>query len=96
MEPTLRPGDRLVVTRLRGSPARVGEVVIAGDPREPGRELIKRVDALGREGVALRGDNPEASTDGRTFGPLPAPAITWRVLFRYWPLGRIGRVGRVG
>ena len=92
MEPTLRPGDRLIVTRLGESPARVGDVVIARDPREPGRELVKRVGALASGGVELRGDNPRASTDGRTFGPLPAPAIEWRVLFRYWPPGRIGRV----
>jgi nickel-type superoxide dismutase maturation protease len=93
MAPTLRPGDRLIVTRLRGSMARVGDVVITGDPRESGRELVKRVAAHGRCGVELRGDNPAASTDGRTFGPVPARAIQWRVVFRYWPLGRIGTVG---
>jgi nickel-type superoxide dismutase maturation protease len=93
MAPTLRPGERLIVMRLGGSPPRVGDVVIAHDPRDPGRELIKRVAAVGRDGIELRGDNPGASTDARTFGSLPAPAVEWRVVFRYWPLERRGRIG---
>jgi signal peptidase I len=95
MAPTLRPGDRLVVIRLDRLP-RVGDVVLAGDPRDSSRELVKRVAAVGRDGVELRGDNPGASTDGRTFGPVPAPAIRWRVRFRYWPLARVGRAGNDG
>lgn len=89
MAPTLLPGDRLLVARL---PARVGDVVLARDPREPQRELIKRVAAIGASGVVLRGDNAAASTDARTFGALPADAVAWRVVGRYWPAHRIGFV----
>ena len=89
MAPTLLPGDRLLVARLR---ARVGDIVLAHDPREPRRELIKRVTAIGEEGVVLRGDNAAASTDARTFGALPAEAAAWRVVGRYWPADRVGRV----
>jgi nickel-type superoxide dismutase maturation protease len=89
MAPTLLPGDRLLVARL---PARVGDVVLAHDPREPGRELIKRVTAIGAEGVVLRGDNAAASTDARTFGALPAEVAAWRVVGRYWPAARVGPV----
>jgi nickel-type superoxide dismutase maturation protease len=90
MAPGFRPGDRLLVEALtyRTRPPRVGEVVLAADPREPSRELIKRVaavDAVGGE-VVLAGDVPEASTDSRTFGPVPPHAIRWRVAGRYWPL----------
>ncbi|HSI99959.1 MAG TPA: S26 family signal peptidase [Patescibacteria group bacterium] len=91
MIPTLRPGDRLLVVRSR-RPARVGEVVLALDPRDAGRELVKRVAAVGPDGVTLHGDNPAFSTDGRAFGPLPATAIRWRVLARWWPIGRAGRL----
>lgn len=91
MLPTLRPGDRLVVMRS-SRPARVGEVVLALDPRDAGRELVKRVADVGPDGVTLHGDNPAYSTDGRTFGSLPAGAIRWRVLARCWPLGRAGRL----
>ena len=90
MAPTLLPGDRLLVGRL-GSP-RVGQIVVASDPRDAGRELIKRVAAHDRSGVTLRGDNAVASTDTRAFGRLPAEAIAWRAVLRYWPPGRIGRV----
>jgi nickel-type superoxide dismutase maturation protease len=89
MAPTLLPGDRLLIARL---PARVGDVVLAHDPREPRRELIKRVTAIGPEGVVLRGDNTSASTDARTFGAVPAEAAAWRVIGRYWPADRIGPV----
>ena len=90
MAPTLRPGDRLLVARLA---PRVGDVVLAADPREPGRELIKRVASADDGGVVLRGDNPAASTDARTFGSLPADAVRWRAIGRYWPIDRIGRLG---
>ena len=93
MLPTLRPGDRLVVLRSHRSP-RVGEVVLALDPRDAGRELVKRVAAVGTDGVTLHGDNPAFSTDGRTFGSLPPHAIRWRVVARCWPLRVAGRLPR--
>lgn len=91
MVPALRPGDRLVVVRAR---ARVGDVVVASDPRDPGRELIKRVIAADAAGVTLRGDNAAASTDARVFGAVPASAIQWRAAVRYWPPNRAGRLPR--
>jgi nickel-type superoxide dismutase maturation protease len=87
MAPTLLPADRLLVARL---PWRVGDVVLAADPRDPTRELIKRVAAIHHVGVTLRGDNSAASTDARSFGTLPPGAIRWRVVGRYWPIGRMG------
>ena len=95
MVPALRPRDRLIATRL-SRPPRPGEIVIAPDPRAPGRELVKRVVAAGRSGVVLRGDNVAWSTDARAFGPVPASAIEWRVAVRYWPLDRAGRVPTAG
>jgi nickel-type superoxide dismutase maturation protease len=91
MLPTLRPGDRLVVVRSHRS-ARVGEVVLTLDPRDAGRELVKRVASIDADAVTLHGDNPAFSTDGRTFGSLPAGAIRWRVLARCWPPDRAGRL----
>ena len=96
MSPALRAGDRLLVesrTYRRRLP-RVGEVVVAPDPREPERELVKRVTAVDaqRSLVELRGDAPEASTDSRLFGPVPASAVRWRVVGRYWPRPRFRRL----
>ena len=93
MLPTLRPGDRLVVVRSP-RPPRVGEVVLALDPRDAGRELVKRVAAVDPDGVTLLGDNPAFSTDGRSFGSLPPNAIRWRVLARCWPPRVAGRLPR--
>jgi nickel-type superoxide dismutase maturation protease len=88
MSPTLLPGDRLLVTRL-SRPPRPGEIVLAPDPRESGRELVKRVAGVDGSNIVLRGDNVLASTDARTFGSLPASDVRWRVALRYWP--RAGR-----
>lgn len=90
MAPALLPGDRLLVARV--GPPRVGDVVLAADPRDGSRELVKRVAGLDDSGVTLRGDNGSRSTDGRTFGTLPPSAVRWRVIGRYWPAERIGRV----
>ncbi|MGZ8564245.1 MAG: nickel-type superoxide dismutase maturation protease, partial [Candidatus Limnocylindria bacterium] len=89
MTPALLPGDRLLVVRLA---ARVGDVVLAADPRRPSRELIKRVARVDVSGIHLLGDNPAASTDARAFGALPAAAVEWRALLRYWPPARAGRI----
>jgi nickel-type superoxide dismutase maturation protease len=89
MASTLLPGDRLLVVR---APPRVGDVVLAPDPREPSRELIKRVVAVDAIGVRLRGDNVTASTDERTFGTVSLDAVEWRAVVRFWPLARIALV----
>lgn len=85
MAPTLLPGDRLLV--VRAAPL-LGEVVLARDPRAPERELIKRVAAVDRAGIALAGDNAPASASA-----IVEPAtVRWRAVFRYWPLERLGRI----
>jgi nickel-type superoxide dismutase maturation protease len=95
MAPALEPGDRLLVeswTFRRRAP-RPGEIVLAGDPRTPRRELVKRVAALQDDRVALRGDARQ-STDSRIFGPLPVSAIRWRAIVRYWPIDRAAWLSR--
>jgi nickel-type superoxide dismutase maturation protease len=89
MAPTLLPGDRLVAMRLR-RPPRIGQIVLAPDPRAPRRELIKRVVRIGPDGVVVHGDNRAATTDSATFGPMPSGSVRWRVVARYWPPGRVG------
>jgi len=89
MEPTLSPGDRLLVLRARRP--RPGDVVAVRDPRD-GRVLVKRIGALGDDGVVLRGDNPAASTDSRSFGPVPRGAVLGTVVRRYAPAWRAGPV----
>jgi nickel-type superoxide dismutase maturation protease len=92
MSPALVPGDRLLVEAwsFTRRPPRRGDVVLAADPRRPGRELVKRVAAVdaGTASLELRGDAAGSSTDSRVFGPVPISAVRWRVLARYWPLPR--------
>jgi hypothetical protein len=91
-------GDRLLVLR---APAqflwlRPGSVVTARSPAASNLEVIKRVaatdDSRRPATYVLLGDNRYASTDSRHFGPLPATAITGRVLYRYWPDHRRGPI----
>ena len=36
------------------------------------------------------GDNRDNSQDGRYFGPVSADDVNGKVVFRIWPIGRIG------
>ncbi|MCX7021706.1 MAG: signal peptidase I [bacterium] len=61
MEPTLKPGDWLLVDKLRyvfdgpnGSPQR-GDIVIFNAPLEPGDEYVKRVVAIPGDTVQIEG-----------------------------------------
>lgn len=86
MEPTLREGDLLLVVPAALRRPRVGDVVVAADPRDPARATVKRLARRTGDGRAvLRGDNPGASTDSRTFGPVPATAVTAVAVARVWP-----------
>lgn len=94
MTPALLPGDRLLVESITfaGRTPLPGEVVLAPDPRSPARELIKRVAAVHGDRLELLGDAPGASTDSRDFGELPAAAVRWRAVARYWPPHRASLV----
>jgi nickel-type superoxide dismutase maturation protease len=96
MVPALLPGDRLLVESLslRLRSPRTGEVVLALDPRDPSRELIKRVASVEGAELVLRGDHPSASTDSREFGPITRQEVAWRAVLRYWPPLRAGRLPR--
>lgn len=91
MEPTLTPGDRVLVLRLRPRP---GDVVALRDPRNQARTILKRVAAIDGEEVTVLGDNAAASTDSRAFGPVPQSSVLGRVVYRYAPTARAGRVAR--
>ena len=92
MEPALRAGDWLLATRA--GRRRRGAVVVVPDPRG-GRSLVKRITAVpgdvleGRTidpgEVVVRGDNSAASTDSRTFGPIPLRSVEGIVRVRYRP-----------
>jgi len=90
MRPVLEPGDRLLVVGLLRF--RPGDVVAVADPRDERRVMVKRVSAVDAAGVTVLGDNPAASTDSRTFGPVPRALVLGRAVYRYWPEARRGRI----
>jgi nickel-type superoxide dismutase maturation protease len=102
MAPTLRAGDFLLAVRPPRRPVRRGALVVVEHPSRPGFEIVKRVEAVGgalRAGrtilpgeVWVVGDAAEASTDSRSFGPVPEAAIRGVARWRYWPPMRAGRV----
>ncbi|MGA7833623.1 MAG: S26 family signal peptidase [Acidimicrobiales bacterium] len=79
MMPTYRPGERLTALR-RWRAVRVGDVVVVRDPRDETRWLLKRCVATTGSSLELRGDNAEASTDSREFGPVPVSAVSFIVI----------------
>lgn len=96
MAPAVLAGDWLLAESwtYRHRAPRAGEVVIATDPRDRRRELIKRVYAQADGCFELRGDAAASSTDSRVFGSVPRSALRWRAVGRYWPPRRIGRICR--
>jgi signal peptidase I len=95
MTPTLEPGDWLLVDPdafKDDLPVR-GDLVLAPDPREGSRLLVKRVvDVDDRGRLTVAGDNAAESSDSRAFGAIDQSALDGRPWFRYWPLRRWGRI----
>jgi nickel-type superoxide dismutase maturation protease len=92
MEPTIRAGDWVLVdtTQYATRRPRIGDVVVARDPRERARAVFKRVARRNRSGVWLLGDSPHQSTDSRDFGWVGDDAVLGRAWFRYWPPSEFG------
>lgn len=89
MLPAFEPGDRLLAVKLPR--IRPGDVVAVVDPRDSRRLLVKRVRSVAEGKLELRGDHDSASTDSRTFGPVPRSAVAGTVVYRYAPPGRSRR-----
>ncbi len=83
MLPTLRPGDRLVVEW--GAKVAPGAIVVVRRPDQGGLLVVKRLREKRTSGWIVIGDNPDQSTDSRSFGPIPTSQIEGVVIARYWP-----------
>ena len=98
MSPTLEPGDWALAVAV-GRRLRPGDAVVVEHPSRPGFEIVKRIIAgpgqLTADGRLLRpdefwveGDNRDASTDSRHFGPVTRDRVLAEVRLVYWPPGR--------
>ena len=87
MQPTLEPGDRVLVRRLGRKPApSLESVVVTWHPQRNKLRLIKRLKSVEETGLWLLGDNPAESTDSRQLGAVPSNLLIGEVVGRL-PLG---------
>jgi signal peptidase I len=91
MEPTLHDGDWLMVDPLSfvDRPPRVGEIVVASDPRAPTRSVVKRVRSIVGDQLLVGGDHPAHGDESLE---IAASDLRGRPWLRYWPLRRLGWV----
>ncbi|MGC9327177.1 MAG: nickel-type superoxide dismutase maturation protease [Candidatus Hinthialibacter sp.] len=83
MTPSLRPGQEVFVNRKAyyHLKPQEGDVVTARHPYRTDIILIKRIyRVLDDEHILLKGDNPEESTDCRSFGSIDKKHILGRVV----------------
>ena len=84
MEPTLHPGDYVLVNRwaYRRKDPEPGDVVVLRNPEVPGQFLVKRVMSGDRiTGFFVLGDNAAHSRDSRAFGMVPRHLIVGKVRY---------------
>ncbi len=84
MEPALAAGDVLLTRPATRRCIQPGRLVVVADPRAADHLVVKRVRSVTADGVDVRGDLPERSTDSRTWGPVPPSAIR-RIVVARWP-----------
>ncbi|MCW2798077.1 MAG: peptidase [Nocardioides sp.] len=92
MTPTLRPGDRLLVSYRRV--ARPGDLVLArfaDGTLAVKRAAERRTTRSGAAGWWLLSDNPEGGVDSRHRGPVSDDEVLAVVLRRVWPLAGVTR-----
>ncbi len=86
MQPTLHEGDEVLVdsSAYRRRAPQPGDLVLVRHPLVLDTKLVKRIEAVdGRTGeLELVGDNPDASTDSRSFGALPPSLLLGRITSR--------------
>ena len=88
MSPTVRHGDRLLVSRVEpGDRIPDGAVVLARFPARPELLVVKRVRRKAPGGHWVEGDNLLVTDDSRAFGTA---VVIGRVVARLWP--RPGRL----
>jgi nickel-type superoxide dismutase maturation protease len=84
MQPSLYPGDQLVVRY--GVPVRLGDVVVLRHPFRQDLLIVKRAVERREGGWWVMGDNPDVENDSREFGVVPDELVVARAWLRVRPL----------
>ncbi len=84
MLPCLKNGDEVIIKPK--AKLKIGDIVLANHPYKTSVKIVKRVSGIDENGrFFLLGDNPEESTDSRTFGPISADKILGTVASKVKP-----------
>lgn len=86
----------------------IGDVVILTSPRDPTKNMIKRITAMPGDIIQIvetgevivideghcwvEGDNQQSSYDSNNFGQVPLGLVQGRVCFVVWPPQRLGAI----
>ena len=89
MEPTLQDGEITLVRlgaaggSLFSRPIRPGDILWIQHPLRSDTSIVKRLHSIGPDGqLYVRGDNPDESSDSRTFGSVPPTKVRGRLFAR--------------
>ncbi|MBI1919269.1 nickel-type superoxide dismutase maturation protease [Candidatus Microgenomates bacterium] len=82
MEPNFKEGQIVLISSIPYlfRPPKISDVVVIKDPRSR-RLLLKRIISRENQKYFVSGDNPQASTDSRTFGSINKENILGKVIF---------------
>ena len=81
MQPTLKNNDVVLIEATTN--VAVGDIVLARHPYKQSVKMLKRVEKIDENGrFSLVGDNPDESTDSRTFGTLSIEYIYGKAVCR--------------
>ena len=81
MEPTLKPGDYVIVNKLPyffGKPSK-GDIIVFKHPKIKNKFLVKRIIRVASNKYFVIGDNKTQSTDSRRFGPIAKDLIAGKM-----------------
>ncbi|NBD18552.1 MAG: nickel-type superoxide dismutase maturation protease [Cyanobacteria bacterium] len=86
MLPLLKPGEEVLIDPAiqETQHLQIGDLVVAQHPTQGNLQVIKRVSFISATGnYFLVGDNPQESTDSRSFGSVSLEQIVGRVTCRF-------------
>lgn len=80
MLPALKPGQSILVFNwaYTFSQPKVGDIVVI---KHSGRDLVKRIQKVHDREYFVQGDNPEESTDSRSFGAIDKSQLIGKVIY---------------
>ncbi|MBI2019475.1 S26 family signal peptidase [Candidatus Daviesbacteria bacterium] len=79
MLPVFKPGQEVLTFNWAHffSRPKIGDIVVI---KVKGKEIVKRIQKLCKDGYFVQGDNAPESTDSRDFGPIDKSKIVGKVI----------------